>query len=311
MSPNGTLIFKEWGIFNAIKDKANIPYAASMRSYKDSLQLFSQPLGRQMEELYSAPYLIIHRAHLHGVLVQEADRLGVAIHLDSHFTRINFSDPSVELSNGKTYDAEIVLGADGERSACRDALLGYDISSRDDGERSACRDALLGYDISSRDDGERSACRDALLGYDISSRDSGDHVFRITVKASNGTEHKDMMDLVQPPYVNHWVGPGANAITYALKRNCLLNVVLTCACDVSKTIQHGLRKAEIHEASEVFGRWDDRFQTLLSLAQRCTKWTLLQTPEAPYWTHPDGKCALLGDSAHAMLPYLWIQSRPV
>lgn len=242
-----------------------------MRSYKDSLQLFSQPLGRQMEELHSAPYLSIHRADLHGVLVQEADRLGVAIHLDSHFTRIKFSDPSVELSNGKTYDTEIVLGADGETSVCRDALLGYDISSRD----------------------------------------SGDHVFRITVKASNGTEHKDMMDLVQPPYVNHWVGPGANATTYPLKRNCLLNVVLTCACDISKTIQHGLRKAEIHEAREVFGRWDDRFQTLLSLAQGCTKWTLLQTPEAPYWTHPDGKCALLGDSAHAMLPYLWVQSRPV
>lgn len=59
VSPNGTLIFMEWGILNAIKDKANVPYAASMRSYKDSLQLFSQPLGRQMEELYSAPYLII------------------------------------------------------------------------------------------------------------------------------------------------------------------------------------------------------------------------------------------------------------
>ena len=242
-----------------------------MRSYKDSFQLFSQPLVHQMEELYSARYIVIHRADLHSVLVQEAGRLGVAIHLDSHFTRISFSDPSVELSDGKTYDADIILGADGERSACRDALLGYNIPSQD----------------------------------------SGDHVFRITVKASDVAQHKDLMDLVQPPCFNLWVGPGVNAITYVLKRDGLLNVVLTCAHDISKTVPHGPRRAEINEAREAFSRWDDKFQTLLSLAQRCTKWTLLQTPEAPYWTHPDGKFALFGDSAHARLPYLWVQSRPV
>ena len=119
------------------------------------------------------------------------------------------------------------------------------------------------------------------------------------------------MDLVQPSCVNLWVGPVVNGIPYALKRDGLLNVVLTCARDISKTVPHGPRRAEMHEVREAFGRWDDKFQTLLSLAQGCTKWTLLQTPEGPYWTHPNRKFALLGDSAHAMLPYLWVQSRPV
>ena len=75
--------------------------------------IFSYSTNRlvAMEELYSAPYIVIHRADLHSVLVQEAGRLGAAIHLDSHFTRISFSDPSFELSNGKIYDADIILGA--------------------------------------------------------------------------------------------------------------------------------------------------------------------------------------------------------
>ena len=235
-----------------------------MRSYKDSFELSSQQLGYSMEELYSAPYLVIHRADLHNILLQEAQRLGVHIKLNCQFTKINFSEPSLELSSGEHYFVDIILGADGERSACRDALLGYSPPLQD----------------------------------------SGDHVFRITVKASEVAQHKDLVNLVQPPCINLWVGPGAHAMTYALKRDDLLNIVLTCSHDVSTTIQHGPQRAEIAEAREAFSRWDAKFQALLGIAQGCSKWTLFQAPDAAYWTHPDGKFALLGDSAHAMLPFL-------
>ena len=235
-----------------------------MRSYKDSFELSNQRLGCMIEDLYSAPYLVIHRADLHHILLQEARRLGVKINLNRHFTKINFSEPSVELSNGEKSIADIVLGADGERSACRDALLGYSTPPHD----------------------------------------SGDHVFRITIKASDILQHKDLVDLIQPPCINLWVGPGAHAMTYALKRDGLLNIVLTCAHDISTTVQHGPQKADIAEARKAFSQWDAKFQSLLSIAQSCSKWTLLQAPIATHWTHPDGKFALLGDSAHAMLPFL-------
>nr|UZP47902.1 FAD binding domain-containing protein [Cladonia uncialis subsp. uncialis] len=264
LSPNATRIFKEWDILRTIEAQANVPYAAFMRSYKDNRELSHQQLGHLMTDLYSAPYLVVHRADLHSALLQEARRLDVSIELNSQFTKINFAEPSVELVHGKKYVADVVIGADGERSACRDALLGS-----------------------------------TLL-----SRDSGDHVFRATAKASDIAQHEDIVDLVQPPCINLWLGPGAHAMTYALKRDSLLNIVLTCAHDVSNTIEHGPRKVEIDEVRNAFTQWDPRFQSILDVAQTCSKWTLLETPEPAFWTHPEGNFALLGDSAHAMLPFL-------
>ena len=201
-----------------------------MRSNKGSFELSSQQLGCSMEERCSAPYLVIHRAYLHNFLQQEARRLGVHIKLNCQFTKINFSEPSVDSSSGEIHFADTILGADGERSACRGALLGYSPPLQD----------------------------------------SGDHVFRITVKTSDVAQHRDLIHLVQPPCINLWVGPGAHAITYLLKRDDLLNIVLTCSHDISTTVQHDPQRAEIAEAREAFSRWDAKFQALLGIAHGCS-----------------------------------------
>lgn len=264
VSPNATRIFQNWGLLGEIKEKGIAPFAAFMRSYKDSSELSVQYLGCQMEELYSAPYIVIHRADLHNILLQEAERLGVHISLDCQIAKINFTEPSVELSCGELISSDVILGADGERSMCRDALLNH-----------------------------------------VSSfQDSGDHVFRITVDANEVAKHRDLADLIQPPSINFWVGPGAHAISYALKRDGLLNIVLTCEHDASTTAQHGPLQADMAEVRQAFSQWDAKFQAVLDIAQGCSKWNLFEAPEATYWTHPDGKFTLLGDSAHAMLPFV-------
>ena len=98
-----------------------------------------------MEETYSTPYLIIPRADLHNILLQEAKRLEIIINLGVCFASINLSEPSVAASDGIRYVADTIIGADGERSVCRDAL--YDCNP--------------------------------------SAGDSGDHVFRVTIVASD------------------------------------------------------------------------------------------------------------------------------
>ncbi|KAL8687848.1 MAG: hypothetical protein Q9218_006093 [Villophora microphyllina] len=235
-----------------------------MRSYKNGAVLSSQTLGPLMEDSYATPYLVIHRADLHDVLLEEAQRLGVSIRLDCQFTHINFSQPSIQLADGGNIIADVILGADGERSASRDTLLGH---------------------------------HSPLF-------DSGNHVFRITVNIDDVAHHEDLVDLVRPPCLNLWVGPGANAMSYALKRDNLFNVVTTCAHDISTTVQHAPRKVDIEEVRKAFSQWDPKLQALLGIAQECSKWTLFEAPEAASWIHPDGKFALIGDAAHAMLPFL-------
>ena len=235
-----------------------------MRSYGDGRELSTQNLDSAIEDVYTAPYLVIHRADLHSVLLQKARSLGVLIRLNCDVTSINFFKPSIELSNGESFESDLILGADGERSTCREAMLG---------------------------------CKDPLQG-------SGDQVFRITVKNSEVIQHESLADLVKTPNINCWVGPEANAVTYSLKKDDILNIVLTRAYGIDEQVRYGPQKIEVSEVRKVFRQWDPRFQTLLSFAQECSKWNLLQPNETPHWTHPNGKFALLGDSAHAMLPFL-------
>lgn len=271
ITPNATSILDQFGVLEDIRSKANVPGSAIMRSYKDGTELSRVDLGRSIEDMYSAPYMVIHRADLHSILLREALRLGVSIRLNSQIVRFNLCEPSVDLASGEKYVADLVIGADGERSACRGALIGHDIPARD----------------------------------------CGDHVFRITVPITDVLQHQHLAGLVDPPCINLWVGPGAHAMTYALKRDSLLNIVLTCAHDDSHDVRPGPKFVEIREAQEAFKDWDQNFQTLLGLAQACAKWTLLHPPTPDYWVHTEGRFALLGDSAHAMLPFMYVPSPPL
>jgi salicylate hydroxylase len=62
----------------------------------------------------------------------------------------------------------------------------------------------------------------------------------------------------------------------------------------------------IEEMRAFFGNWDLKLKKLLSLAGTCQKWKLQNSdPSAlPTWVHPHGTFCLLGDAAHATLPYL-------
>ena len=235
-----------------------------MRSYKNGEELSRQELEHAIPNVYTVPYLVAHRADLHDVLLQEAKRLGVAIRLGADIVSIDFFQPSIKLSNGEIYTSDVIIGADGERSFCREMLYG----------------------------------RKEVL------QSSGDQVFRITVKSDDVLQHEHLADLVAPPNINFWIGPDANALTYALKREGLLNIVLTHAHKPSDGISYGPQKVAVHEVRKAFDGWDPRFQALLGLAQDCSKWTLFQANEPFHWIHPAGRFTLLGDSAHSMLPYL-------
>ena len=247
-----------------MEERSTHPHAAFLRSYKDHAELSNQRLGDLMGELYSTPYLIIHRADLHSILLREAKRLHVIINLDVHFVSINFSEPSVATSDGRRYYANAILGADGERSACRDALYGYSLPPRD----------------------------------------SGDHVFRVTVKTSDIIHDEDLVDLVQPPCINFWVGPSAFCMAYPLKKDDVLSLTLTCAHDPSTEVEHVPHRVEVADVKRDFSKWNSKFQKVLDLARGCSQWTLFEAPEVAYRTHPDCKFTLLGDSAHVMLPFL-------
>lgn len=139
-------------------------------------------------ENYGVPYLHIHRADYHRILVNEAERLGVRIILDVNVKGVDFQKLSVQSAKKPDFHADFIIGADGVNSTCREILLG---------------------------------CPDP-------PHMTGDLAYRILVKAEDMRSHALLRDLVEKPAINYWMGPRAHVVCYLLKGGDLYNIVLIC-----------------------------------------------------------------------------------
>ena len=217
-----------------------------------------------MKEKYESPFLNIHRSDLRRVLLERAQSLGVEITLGSQIVHIDFAATSVHLSNGKTHKADVILGGDGDRSISRQALLGYSDEPRH----------------------------------------SGDQVVSMALDAETVRKHEDLESFVEPAATNVWFGPDAHVVAYMVRRDGDLHMILSRSEEKTRPIQSRPQPADLDELRAYFKHWDSKFVKLLDTAKGAVKWTLTETAEPKTWRHETGHFALIGDAAHAMLPYL-------
>jgi salicylate hydroxylase len=145
-----------------------------------------QKLGTLMDEVYGAPYLHVHRATFHSVLCDEATKLGVKFQLGSTVTGIDFEKSAVKVQDQADTAADFIIGADGLKSACREALLGHPDPPHN----------------------------------------TGDMAYRVVIPTSEMKKHKELVDLAIIPSFNHLAGPGGHAVGYLIADGALLNMVI-------------------------------------------------------------------------------------
>jgi salicylate hydroxylase len=76
-----------------------------------------------MRERHGAPFVDVHRGQLQLLLYNRALALGVDIQLGATVQSVNHQIGEVFLDSGKSYRGELVVGADGLWSVCRQSLL--------------------------------------------------------------------------------------------------------------------------------------------------------------------------------------------
>ncbi|MCJ1310762.1 hypothetical protein MMC25_004429 [Agyrium rufum] len=158
-----------------------------LRSYKGR-DLSAQNLVPFTKTVYDAPYMVIHRADLQRHMVAEAQRLGIEIRLGCHISNISVWPPAISMQNGETFLADLVVGADGLHSVCRDALFGSVYKPRP----------------------------------------TGDMAYRIVVKMTDLEKESDLLSLTDGFNINCWMGPDAHLVCYQLKDGGFYNVVVIC-----------------------------------------------------------------------------------
>ena len=126
VSPNAAKVLRWLGVLDQARARASLPEAAELRDGQSGALVYRVPLARAAEARWGAPYLHMHRADLLAVLSEAARAAGVEIRggtrVDAYVLRPE--GPALKLDGGVTLGGDLVVGADGIRSALRAQING-------------------------------------------------------------------------------------------------------------------------------------------------------------------------------------------
>ncbi|MBK0401121.1 FAD-dependent monooxygenase [Limibaculum sp. M0105] len=126
VSPNAARCLDALGVLDRVAAEAFRPRRAVLRDGVTGREIFSTALGEGAEMRWGAPYLHVHRADLLAALADAAAGAGVELRLGT--TVQGWEDGaggvSVRLGDRSSLDADVLVAADGVRTALREVMHG-------------------------------------------------------------------------------------------------------------------------------------------------------------------------------------------
>ncbi|RYZ11410.1 MAG: FAD-dependent oxidoreductase [Comamonadaceae bacterium] len=122
LSPNVTRRLQALGLGDALGLVASRPEALVVRSARHHAELARLPLASTMQRRYGAPYLCVHRAELHGLLLDALRADGRAeLHTNTCIVRTEADDELVcaSTTDARAFEGDALIGADGLWSRVR------------------------------------------------------------------------------------------------------------------------------------------------------------------------------------------------
>jgi salicylate hydroxylase len=99
----------------------------------------------------------------------------------------------------------------------------------------------------------------------------------------------------------NWIGPGGHAVHYPLRAGTLLNVV-GLRERAGWTVEGWNVRGTTEEMLDDFRGWHADLLALFRSIDEPYKWALALRPTMEHWSK--GRCTLLGDACHSMVPFL-------
>ncbi|KAF9880703.1 salicylate hydroxylase [Colletotrichum karsti] len=241
--PNGTRVARQLGFLDQVLQRAVVIDEMELRRYADGKRLYSLSAKKSKEE-YGDVWMVIHRADYHAVLWNTCRSLGVDLCLDMDVERIDFESNTVWLEDGDDVSGDVIIGADGLYSICRNQLLGTPSPAVE----------------------------------------TGDLAYRATFPLEYLKSLKDpsIDELCARKQVTVWVGPCKHTVFYPVREGKEFNLVLLRPDDMAPGQRHV--EGDVGEMRQSYEGWDETLTKLISCISRVQKWKLCTHPELETWT---------------------------
>ncbi|OHE99661.1 FAD binding domain-containing protein [Colletotrichum orchidophilum] len=264
--PKSSKLLQRWGVMDILSEQAVRPDGISFRRWDNGLRIGFTDLSESFIELCGAPYYVAHRAHLHSALYQRAKDLGVAVRLDSRVSSYNPHIPCATLASGQTFSADLIVAADGVKSVARNLLPSNQVGG---------------------------------LNY------TGFAVYRATVDVGKMRAIPEIAWILEKPGLHVWIGEDRRVMTYTIAAGESFNMVLSHKeSRDSSTWEQKTQTEILEEMRAEFRGWDSQLTKIIELIDTTIKWPLMTGLPLENWVTDSERLVILGDAAHAMLPYM-------
>ncbi|KAF2212642.1 hypothetical protein CERZMDRAFT_111727 [Cercospora zeae-maydis SCOH1-5] len=266
ITPNGSRVFKHFGILEKLEPQAAEPRSLIVRRWQDGKILsHTENYGEEMRRKYGAPFWDLHRVDVQRTLAERANELGVQIRLEARVEDVDFENAKIMLKGGEILQADLLVGADGLWSICRQKFL-----------------AMQGKK------------EDAPLP-------TGDLAYRIVLNLED-VEDPQIRDIISNPSAQFWIGPEAHVVAYSIRNGKMFNIVLLVPDDLPPDVAR--QAGSTDEMRAIFKNWDPILNRFLDHVTSIDKWKLMHRPDLDSWVSPKSNFVFVGDACHPMLPYL-------
>ncbi|QIB35591.1 FAD-dependent monooxygenase [Ancylobacter pratisalsi] len=125
LAANATRCLASLGLYERVAANAVTPTGFAVMDGRRGAAIAQAPMGAQAEARFGGPFIVIHRADLQAALLGAAREIaGITLHLDRAVEGFEAAADgvSVHSHDGRTLQAQALIGADGLRSRVRQHL---------------------------------------------------------------------------------------------------------------------------------------------------------------------------------------------